>query len=307
MGEQWLEQFLEAARAELGASDNTILAYARDLSDFKAFLAKKKIGYVDVMHEDIEKYLVQLNYSGLARSTRARRLSAIRQLYRFAYEEGWREDNPAIHIKGPRRVKPLPKILSEEDVDKLLTAAEIYGKNRSDMKRNACLFQLLYATGLRVSELVSLPVNAARGDPVMLLIKGKGGKERMVPLSEPARTAMHIWLLQRDEQQDVGKKKGKIPSKFLFPSSGKAGHLTRIRFYTLVKEIAAAAGVPPETVTPHVLRHAFATHLLANGADLRVIQTLLGHSDISTTEIYTHVLDERLKELVLNYHPLANN
>lgn len=301
----WLPVFLDARRAELDASDNTILAYARDLGDFKVFLERRRSDFTDATRDDIEQYLVHLDRAGMARSTRSRRLSAIRQLYRFAYEEGWRTDNPASQIKGPRKQKSLPKTLSETEVEKLLLAAGQTGKTEAEKIRNGCLFQLLYATGMRVSELVSLAVNSARGNPEMLLIRGKGGKERMVPLSPPARAALSRWLRERDAAEDLARKQGAAGSKYLFPSRGKSGHLTRIRFYTMVKEIALSAGLSPETVTPHTLRHAFATHLLANGADLRVIQTLLGHADISTTEIYTHVLDERLKELVLSHHPLA--
>jgi integrase/recombinase XerD len=249
--------------------------------------------------------LIHCDAQGLAKSTRARRLSAIRQLYRFAFDEGWRQDNPAIQITGPGRDQRLPKVLSVEEVDRLLTAAREMGRNREDLVRNTCLMELLYATGMRVSELVSLPVSAARGDPRMLLILGKGGKERMVPLSPPARTALSAWLMLRDKGQDALRAKGKPASRHLFPSTGKLGHLTRHRFYLLIKDMAVHAGISPAKVTPHTLRHAFATHLLANGADLRAIQTLLGHADVATTEIYTHVLDERLSALVLEHHPLA--
>ena len=191
------------------------------------------------------------------------------------------------------------------EVDALLGAAQNTGSRRDDRLRNTCLMELLYATGMRVSELVTLPVAAARGDPRMLLVRGKGDKERMVPLTPSARDALAVWIKTRDVRDDAAVGKGAPASKFLFPSHGKAGHLTRHRFYILIKELALAGGVDPTKVTPHTLRHAFATHLLANGADLRAIQTLLGHADISTTEIYTHVLDERLKELVLEHHPLA--
>ena len=242
---------------------------------------------------------------GNARATRARRLSAIKQLFRFAFEEGWRSDNPAMQVSGPGRDKRLPKTLTEEEVDRLLDAARDSGRNEADRVRNTCLMELLYATGMRVTELVSLPVSAARGDPRMLLILGKGGKERMVPLSPPARDALRAWLKLRDAAEADKKAKGQPPSKYLFASRGAAGHLTRHRFYLLIKELAVAAGVSPQKVTPHTLRHAFATHLLANGADLRSIQTLLGHADVATTEIYTHVLEARLNELVLTHHPLA--
>ncbi|WP_425050537.1 site-specific tyrosine recombinase XerD [Psychromarinibacter sp. S121] len=307
MTRYWVQTFLEAQAAELDAATNTQLAYARDLKDFGGWLETRQLEYSTASRADIEDYLVFCDAQGLARSTRARRLSAIRQLYRFAFEEGWRTENPAIQIKGPGRDAKLPKTLSVPEIDALLGAAQEHGRSKSDRLRNTCLLELLYATGMRVSELVTLPVSAARGDPRMLLVKGKGGKERMVPLSPPARDALRAWLGQRDEQEEEARLKGGSASGFLFPSRGKSGHLTRHRFYMLIKELAVAGGVSPDKVTPHTLRHAFATHLLANGADLVSIQTLLGHADVSTTEIYTHVLDERLKELVLDHHPLARD
>jgi integrase/recombinase XerD len=296
--------FLEAQAAELDAAKNTQLAYARDLTDFAGWLDRRGRALETAARGDVEAYLVHCDAQGLAASTRARRLSAIKQLYRFAFEEGWREDNPAIQIRGPGREKRLPKILSEAEVDALLDAARVHGRDE-DRVRNTCLVEVLYATGMRVSELVGLPVAAARGEPRLLLVRGKGGRERLVPLSPPARAAISDWLPLRDAAKDPAKKTGRAPSPFLFPSSGKAGHLTRHRFYGLIKELALVGGVDPAKVTPHTLRHAFATHLLANGADLRAIQTLLGHADVSTTEIYTHVLDERLKTLVHTHHPLA--
>ncbi len=302
---QRIQTFLEAQAAELDAATNTQLAYARDLKDFANWLDRKHIDFLSAGRQEIEAYLVFCDAQGLARATRARRLSAIRQLYRFSFDEGWRSDNPAIQIKGPGRDKRLPKTLSEAEVVGLLEAARQTARSADDKLRDTCLMELLYATGMRVTELVSLPVAAARGDPRMLLIRGKGGKERMVPLSPPAREALLAWLACRDLREDSRRLEGKPPSKFLFPSHAKDGHLTRHRFYLLIKELAVAAGVSPAKVTPHTLRHAFATHLLANGADLRSIQTLLGHADVSTTEIYTHVLDERLRELVLEHHPLA--
>ena len=301
---QRIATFLEAQAAELDAAENTLLAYARDLQGFCDWLNKGTL--LDISQTDIESYLVDLEASGMSRSTRARRLSAIRQFFRFAFEEGWRSDNPAIQIKGPAREKRLPKTLSEGEVDALLEASRSSEKP-SERLRNTCLMELLYATGMRVSELVSLPVSAARGNPQMLLVRGKGGKERMVPLSPPARDALGAWLERRDADEDLARlERGTQPSKFLFPSRGKLGHLTRHRFYGLIKELAVAGGVPPEKVSPHTLRHAFATHLLAHGADLRAIQTLLGHADVATTEIYTHVLEERLRELVLEHHPMAD-
>ncbi|NIY81190.1 site-specific tyrosine recombinase XerD [Celeribacter sp. HF31] len=304
----WISRFAEAQLAELGAAENTRESYGRDLLGFSEWLARRGKGFASAERAEIEAYLVACEAEGLAQSTRARRLSSIKQLYRFAFEEGWRDDNPAIQIKGPGRAKRLPKTLSEEEVSRLLEAVQEVGRTEADRQRNICLMELLYATGMRVSELVSLPVSATRGDPRMLLILGKGGKERMVPLSDPARAALKIWLETRDAGEELAKReKGEKPSAFLFPSRGKTGHFTRIRFYQLIKDIAVRAGVSPAKVTPHTLRHAFATHLLAHGADLRAIQTLLGHADLSTTEIYTHVLDERLKELVLTHHPLAGN
>lgn len=305
---RWISSFLEAQAAELDASENTLLAYGRDLKEFAMFASDKGLGFEQISRDQIEAFMVDCETSGLAQSTRARRLSAIKQLYRFAYEENWRSDNPALKIKGPGRAKSLPKILSEEQVEALLTASRAHGRSKEDQLRNTCLMELLYATGMRVSELVELPVSAARGDPHMLLVKGKGGKERMVPLSPPSREALAAWLAARDEAEDATQAKtGAKASLFLFPSTGRSGHLTRHRFYGVIKEIAVTAGVSPSIVTPHRLRHAFATHLLAHGADLRAIQTLLGHADISTTEIYTHVLEERLKDLVLTHHPLAES
>ncbi|MDE0522437.1 MAG: site-specific tyrosine recombinase XerD [Boseongicola sp.] len=299
--------FLDAQVAELNASQNTQMAYARDLKDFLGWLKTQDSGLLTVDQTGVEDYLIDLDASGLARSTRVRRLSAIRQFYRFAFESGWRRDNPAIRVKGPAPERRLPGILSEDEVDRLLEAARETGR-QSDRLRNTCLMEVLYATGSRVSELVSLPVTAVRGNPKLLLLRGKGGKERILPLSEPARLALSAWLDWRDALEEVARKdKGVPPSRYLFPSRGKSGHLTRHRFYQLIKELAVAAGISPGRVTPHTLRHAFATHLLARGADLRAIQTLLGHSDIATTEIYTHVLEDRVKELVLEHHPLARD
>ncbi len=307
MSRQWISAFLEAQAAELDAAKNTQIAYARDLKDYDDWLTGQSQTLAEATRADVEAYLVHCDTQGLARATRARRLSAIKQLYRFAFEEGWRSDNPAIQISGPGRDKRLPKTLSVEEVDRLLEAARTHGANATQHLRNTCLLELLYATGMRVSELVELPLSAARGDPRMLLIRGKGGKERMVPLSPPARTALAAWVAERDAGDARARADRKPTSPYLFASRGASGHLTRHRFYMLIKELAVAGGVAPAKVTPHTLRHAFATHLLANGADLRSIQTLLGHADVSTTEIYTHVLDGRLKELVLEHHPLARD
>ena len=299
---RWVQVFLEAQAAELDAATNTQLAYARDLQGFADWLGAKSLHFENTTRDHIEGYFIDCEAEGLAKSTRARRLSAIKQLYRFAFDEGWREDNPAIQIKGPGRDQRLPKTLDITEVDRLLDAART---TPTEALRNSCLMELLYATGMRVTELVSLPVSAARGDPRMLLVRGKGGKERLVPLSPPARIALAAYLEARDAAEETSRRDGKPPSKFLFPSRGKSGHLTRHRFFGLIKEFAVAGGVSPDKVTPHTLRHAFATHLLAGGADLRSIQTMLGHADVATTEIYTHVLDARLKALVLDHHPLA--
>ena len=303
----WIAAFLDAQAAERGAATNTQLAYARDLADFTDWLTGRGSSLTQAQKSDVEDYLVHCDAQGLAKSTRARRLSAIKQLYRFCFEEGFRADNPAVQISGPGRDKRLPKTLSTQEVDLLLDAAGVHGRSPSDRERNTCLMHLLYATGMRVSELVSLPLSSAKGDPRMLLIRGKGGKERMVPLSPPARAALRDWLKTRVSMEDTARAEGKPASAFLFPSRGKSGHLTRHAFYVLIKDLAVVGGVSPAKVTPHTLRHAFATHLLANGADLRAIQTFLGHADVSTPEIYTHVLEERLKELVLDHHPMARD
>jgi integrase/recombinase XerD len=299
---RWVQVFLEAQAAEMDAAQNTLLSYARDLKRFADWLGAHGRQFADASHTDVEDYLIDCEAEGLAKSTRARRLSAIKQLYRFAFDEGWRPDNPAIQIKGPGRAQRLPKTLSIQEVDRLLDAARASPK---ETLRNTCLMELLYATGMRVTELVSLPVSAVRGDPRMLLVRGKGGKERLVPLSPPARLALASYLAERDAAEEIARKEGKPPSRFLFPSHGKAGHLTRHRFFGLIKEFALRGGVSPSKVTPHRLRHAFATHLLEGGADLRAIQTMLGHADVATTEIYTHVVDARLKDLVMQHHPLA--
>jgi integrase/recombinase XerD len=299
---RWLERYLEAIQAERDAARNTILSYARDLKDFAAFLAARDQDYATASRAEIEAYLIDQDARGMALATRARRLSAIRQLYRFAFLEGWRDDDPAALIKGPKRRRSLPGNLSEGEVDRLLDAAGALGRTEAERLRDVCLLQVLYATGLRVSELVSLPVAAARGDPRMILVRGKGGRERMAPLSPPARAALAAWLAHLDAERE-GPARPRSP--YLFPARGRRGHMTRERFFLLVKDLARLAGLDAAKVSPHTLRHAFATHLLANGADLRVIQTLLGHASIATTEIYTHVLEARLRELVLEKHPLA--
>jgi len=301
----WRIPFLEALRAERDASDNTVLAYNRDLLDFETCLADSGVVLETATRADIESYLIELDTRGLAQASRARKLSTIRQYFRFAYSEKIRSDDPAVLIAGPKKHKRLPGTLTEAQVEAILTCATTHGRSQSERLRNTCLFELLYATGMRVSELVTLPVAAARGAPQMLLVRGKGGRERLVPLSGAAQGALAIWLIERGKAEEVQLENGAKPSPYLFPSRGKRGHITRERFFLLVKEIALAAGLDPARVSPHVLRHAFATHLLAHGADLRSIQTLLGHADVATTEIYTHVLDEHLQKLVQEKHPLA--
>lgn len=303
---RWISTFLEAQAAELNAARNTLLAYGRDLKEAADWLEARDLSFASASQSDVEDYLVQCEAQGLARATRARRLSSLRQLFRFAYDEGWRPDNPALRLSGPGRAKRLPKTLTQDQVSALLQAAVKVGRTDADRLRNLCLLELLYATGMRVSELVSLPVQAARGDPAMILVRGKGDKERLVPLSRPARAALAAWLTLRDRAEEEARLARRTPpSRFLFPAEGVEGHLSRQVAHRLLKSIAVQAGVDPGAVTPHRLRHAFATHLLQGGADLRSIQTLLGHADIATTEIYTHVLDEHLRDLVLDHHPLA--
>jgi integrase/recombinase XerD len=295
---RWVVPFLEALRAERGAADNTIEAYARDLADLETHLAQGGKTLATADRAALEDWLADLEARGLARATRARRLAAARQLFRFAWQEGWRPDDPAARLEGPRRVRSLPGTLSVAEVDRLFDALDSIPDGPRRL-RAACLLELVYATGMRVSELVALPVAAARGDPAVLLIRGKGGRERLVPLTPPARRALAAWLAERDAAL-----KDRAASPFLFPSEAKAGHLTRMQFFNIVKALAASAGLDAAAVSPHTLRHAFATHLLQNGADLRAIQELLGHADIATTEIYTHVLDGTLHALMAR-HPLA--
>jgi integrase/recombinase XerD len=298
--------FLDMLAAERGAGANTLEAYTRDLDDLAHHLAGTRKTIAAATTADLRAYLAALARRGFKPSSVARRLSAVRQLYRFLYAEGHRGDDPAAVIEGPKRGRPLPKVLSIGEVDRLLSTAHAGAADaaRSDAERLralrlACLLEVLYATGLRVSELIALPASAARRDERMLVVRGKGGKERLVPLNEAAKRAMRAYLGRLAEaDRDTG-------SKWLFPSFGESGHLTRQHAARELKALAGAAGLSAERVSPHVLRHAFASHLLQNGADLRIVQTLLGHADISTTQIYTHVLDERLKSLVRDLHPLA--
>jgi integrase/recombinase XerD len=302
--ETLIELFLDMIAAERGASANTLDAYRRDLADFAADLSQAGETIAAADSDALRAHLGRLDKRGLAAASVARRLSAIRQLYRFLYGEGHRSDDPAAVIEGPKRGRSLPKVLSVKQVDDLLTQARegVKAEAKSERLRAArlnCLLEVLYATGLRVSELVSLPESAARRDQRMLVIRGKGGRERLVPLNDQAKRTMSDYLALRAEAK-LDK------SKWLFPSFGESGHLSRQHFARELKTLAAAAGLKAAQVSPHVLRHAFASHLLQNGADLRVVQTLLGHADISTTQIYTHVLEERLKSLVRDLHPLAD-
>jgi integrase/recombinase XerD len=307
--------FLDMLAAEQGAGDNTLDAYRRDLTDFSEFLSPRGLDFAGAETQALRDYLADLDGRGFKSTSVARRLSAIRHLYRFLLNERIRSDDPAAILSGPKRGRGLPKVLSISDVDRLLVRAKTLAKTLAEAPeasapqrlralRLYCLLEVLYATGLRVSELVSLPRSAARRDARMIVVRGKGNKERLVPLNEPSRQAMADYLAAT-EAQKTEKKKNAASSKWLFPSFGESGHLTRQHFARDLKELAGAAGLSPRLVSPHVLRHAFASHLLHNGADLRIVQTLLGHTDISTTQIYTHVVEERLKSLVRDLHPLG--
>jgi integrase/recombinase XerD len=302
-GERQVALFLDMLAAERGAQINTLAAYRRDLADFTAHLARSGKSVAAATTDDLRAHLGDLAARGLRPATVARRLSAMRQLYRFLYAEGQRKDDPAAVLEGPKRARPLPKTLTIGEVDRLLrVAGEIDASAplavRLRAARLACLVELIYATGLRVSELVALPAAAARRDARVIVVRGKGNKERLVPLNAAAKHAMAAYLA-------LAREAGQAESKWLFPSFGGSGHLTRQHFARELKALAAAAGLRTAQLSPHVLRHAFASHLLHNGADLRVVQTLLGHADISTTQIYTHVLEDRLKSLVRDLHPLG--
>lgn len=303
--------FLDMLAAEQGAGPNTLDAYRRDLTDFSEFLARTGFGFAGAQTQSLRDYLADLDTRGFKSSSVARRLSAMRHLFRFLLNERIRGDDPAAILSGPKRGRGLPKVLSIADVDRMLTrakelaqASEASASQRLRAMRLYCLLEVLYATGLRVSELVALPRSAARNDSRMIVVRGKGDKERLVPLNDASRQAMADYLAATQALETDRKKKAS-GSKWLFPSFGESGHLTRQHFARDLKELAATSGLAPRLVSPHVLRHAFASHLLHNGADLRIVQTLLGHTDISTTQIYTHVVEERLKSLVRDLHPLA--
>jgi integrase/recombinase XerD len=303
--------FLDMLAAEQGAGANTLDAYRRDLTDLSEFLSRAGQGFAGVGTDRLRDYLADLDTRGFKSSSVARRLSAMRHLFRFLLNERVRSDDPAAILSGPKRGRGLPKVLSIADVDRMLTRAKELTQivdasplHRLRAMRLYCLLEVLYATGLRVSELVSLPRTAARQDARMIVVRGKGNKERLVPLNEASRQAMTDYLAAMETRRPEPKK-SVAASKWLFPSFGESGHLTRQHFARDLKELAASAGLAPRLVSPHVVRHAFASHLLHNGADLRIVQTLLGHTDISTTQIYTHVVEERLKSLVRDLHPLA--
>lgn len=306
--EQTIEMFLEMLSAERGAAANTISAYRRDLEDFRNFLHRRARLIAAAAPPDISAYVAEASATGLKATSLARRLSAVRQLYKFLVAEGQVTADPTLGQAGPRKERALPKTLNVAEVDRLIeTAAQRAGKAKGLERLRAvrlhCLIEMLYATGMRVSELVSLPRDVLAGDARVLTIKGKGGRERLVPLNSKARAALEHYLqLGRDPNDAVA---ATVATKWLFPSKSTQGHLTRQRFGQDLKDLAAEAGLDPDRISPHVLRHAFASHLLDRGADLRSVQQLLGHADISTTEIYTHVLEERLKKLVHEHHPLA--
>ena len=309
--EKLINLFLDMLAAEQGAGSNTLDAYRRDLTDLSVFLSRAGTGFTKVGTDKLRDYLADLDTRGFKSSSVARRLSAMRHLFRFLVSERVRGDDPAAILSGPKRGRGLPKVLSIADVDRMLTRAKelavvdyISPLQRLRAMRLYCLLEVLYATGLRVSELVSLPLSAARQNARMIVVRGKGNKERLVPLNEAARQAMADYLAAMETLRPE-QKRSLVASKWLFPSFGESGHLTRQHFARDLKELAAAAGLAPRLVSPHVVRHAFASHLLHNGADLRIVQMLLGHTDISTTQIYTHVVEERLKSLVRDLHPLA--
>nr|WP_321455662.1 site-specific tyrosine recombinase XerD [uncultured Cohaesibacter sp.] len=308
--QQAIHLFLDSLSAEKGASNNTLEAYARDLNDLDDFLSSHGARFESCSLEDLRSYLAELNDRDLATSSVARKISSMRQIFRFLYRDGFRPDDPSTMLKAPRRSRPLPKILTVQEVDRLIEAARFNAslagptpKRQIRAMRLYVLLELVYATGLRVSELVSLPASAAHIDGYFISIIGKGNKERLVPLSERAKEAMRDY---RAMLESTGIPASNNARPWLFPSSGKEGHYTRQAFARELKALAGDVGLDASAVSPHVLRHAFASHLLQNGANLRAVQKLLGHSDISTTQIYTHVLDERLVELVEHHHPLSD-
>jgi integrase/recombinase XerD len=306
-GQQHLEAFLEMLAAERGAAQNTLQAYRRDLDDFLGFLERRAKSLAAAAPAEIGAYLRALSESGLAPASRARRLSAIRQLFKFLVGEGVITEDPVVGFAGPKQGRPLPKTLSVAEVDRLIEAARrrtdvTRGRDRVRALRLHALIETLYATGLRVTELVTLPRSVLAGDGRVLTVKGKGGRERLVPLNPAARAALDRYLNVGRDDTDVAPM---IRTKWLFASRGAEGHLTRQRLAQELKELAEGAGLDPGRVSPHVLRHAFASHMLERGADLRAVQKLLGHADISTTQVYTHVREGHLRKMVHEHHPLS--
>jgi integrase/recombinase XerD len=297
-----IESFLDMMSAERGASANTLAAYRRDLIDFSGSRAKSGGDLKSATREQVKAYLSALARASIAQSTQARKLSTLRQFYGYLYSEKIRRDDPTGAVDAPKRGRPLPKVLSRDDLDKLIQAARPKEEGDTEAVRLLCIVELLYASGLRVTELVTLPLSAARNRDGFLIVRGKGGKERLAPLNDTARAALTDYLSVRDEFLP---KNSTHAAKFLFCSRSAEGHLTRRRCHQMLKALAVEAGVDPEKLSPHVLRHAFATHLVEGGADLRSVQTLLGHADIATTQIYTHVANERLKKVMDAAHPLA--
>ena len=298
-GADWIEAFLEMMAGERASARNTLTAYGKDLADAQAFLKGRGVDLSNARPEQIEAYFAALSDRGMSPATAARRRSAVRQFYRFVLGEGWRSDDPSRRVDAPKKGRPLPKVLSRAEVDAIIAAAG--ARDGAQELRLACMVELAYASGLRISELTALPLAVLARDPAYLIVKGKGGKERLAPLNDAARAAVKAYL----EVRRGFLPKGDAANPWLFPSRSKAGRLTPRRFAQLLDEAAADAGIDPARVSPHVLRHAFATHLLEGGADLRVVQKLLGHADIATTQIYTHVAGERLREVVASKHPLA--
>jgi integrase/recombinase XerD len=300
-----IDRFLEMMSAERGAAQNTLVAYHRDLSAYADFLKAKGVGAAAANPEHIRNYLASLDSEGIKASSAARKLSAIRQFHNFLYGEGILRENPATAIDAPRLRRPLPKVLTPEDVTRLMGVAEtrigrLKGKARLKAQRLHCLLELIYATGLRVSELVGLKKQAVAKGPQFILVKGKGGRERLVPVSKTACAAVEAYLAALRAESDAD-------TPWLFPSHGDQGHLTRQHFALELKALAAEVGLGADRISPHVLRHAFASHLLAGGADLRAVQQMLGHADIATTQIYTHVQTDRLRSAVETHHPLAKS
>ena len=299
-----IESFLDMMSAERGASINTLSAYRRDLLDFSGHRAAKGGSAKPASRDDIKSYLGVLSRSGVSGSTQARRLSALRQFFGFLYSEGVRKDDPTDAIEAPKRQRPLPKTLSHEDMNELLQEARTRSEKSAEGIRLLCMVEILYASGLRVSELMTLPLAAARSRDGFLLVRGKGDKERLAPLNNAARAAIKEYLAVRAEFLPAGVRRSHA-ERFLFPSRGAEGHITRRRCHQMLKELALSANIDPDKLSPHVLRHAFATHLVEGGADLRSVQTMLGHADIATTQIYTHVAKDRLTQVVEDAHPLS--